>query len=207
MQRCLLVGHWKVTRKKLSHWFYLLRNSLSCSCSCTDPIIMDDRCPQKRKSHNQMDDSSKQGPYWEFEEESAHARKALISLYAEKAISHTDANGGSCRWGFVKNLFDAAARVASVLQITRLDINNEVRRITFCCRSEESTKLQLQLISNESIIKKIILIGPTLLLPNAELSSNRLGGSPVGVHWWNLYQCCRDKRIHFLPGPIVEKWF
>jgi hypothetical protein len=88
---------------------------------------MDDRRPRKRNIHYQKDDSSKRGPYQEFDEDSAQARKALIGLYAGKAIAHTDANGRSCRRGFVKNLVDAAARVASVLQITRLDINNEVR--------------------------------------------------------------------------------
>jgi hypothetical protein len=45
-------------------------------------------------------------------------------LYTEKAIAHTDANSGSCCRAFVKNLVNAVARVASVLQITRLDINN-----------------------------------------------------------------------------------
>jgi hypothetical protein len=72
---------------------------------------------------------SKQGPYREFNKDSAQAWKALIGLYAEKAIAHTDANGASCCQGFVKNLVNAAARVASVLQIKCLDINNEVRRI------------------------------------------------------------------------------
>ena len=74
---------------------------------------MDDLCPRKRKGHNQKDDSSKRGPYQEFEEDSAQARKALIGLYAEKVITQANANGGSCHQGFVKNLVDASARVAS----------------------------------------------------------------------------------------------
>jgi hypothetical protein len=91
---------------------------------CTDPIPINDCRPQKRKIHNQKDDSSKQGLYQAFNEDIAQAQKALIGLYTEKAIAHTDANGGSCRQGFVKNLVNAAARVPPVLQITRLDINN-----------------------------------------------------------------------------------
>jgi hypothetical protein len=46
---------------------------------------MNDDHPQKRKSHNQKDDLSKQGPYQEFDKDSAQAWKALIGLYAEKA--------------------------------------------------------------------------------------------------------------------------
>ena len=53
----------------------------------------------------------------------------MIGSYAEKVIAHANANGGSCHPGFVKNLVNAAARVASALQITHLDINYDVRRI------------------------------------------------------------------------------
>ena len=44
----------------------------------------------------QKDYLSKRGPYREFDEDSAQARKGLIGSYAEKVIAHTDANGGSC---------------------------------------------------------------------------------------------------------------
>ncbi len=96
--------------------------------------------PAKKKKPQSKDDSSKQGPYQEFDEDSAQARKALIGLYAEKVIAHTDANGGICRRSFVKNLVNAAARVVTVLQITCLDINNEVRRI----RSKREAAITVQ---------------------------------------------------------------
>jgi hypothetical protein len=72
----------------------------------------------------------------------------LIGLYAEKTIAYTDANGGSCRQVFVKNLVDAAARVASVLQITCLDINNEVRRIR--SKHEDTMTVQREVSLSES---------------------------------------------------------
>jgi hypothetical protein len=86
--------------------------------------------PAKEKGHNnQKDDLSKHQPYQEFDKDSAQARKVLIGLYAEKVIAHTDVNGRSCCQGFVKNLVNAAARFVSDLQIERLDINNDLRRI------------------------------------------------------------------------------
>jgi hypothetical protein len=109
---------------------------------------MDDLRQRKRKGHNQKDDSSKRGPYREFDEDSAQARKALIGSHAEKVIAHAYANGGSCRRGFVKSLVDAAARVASALQITRLDINNDVRRIR--SKSEAAMIVQREVSPYES---------------------------------------------------------
>ena len=96
---------------------------------------MDDLCLRKRKGCNQKDDFSKQGPYQEFDEDSTQAWKALIGSYAEQVIAHADANGGSCHQGFVKNLVNAAAKVASVLQITYLDIINDVRRMRSKCEA------------------------------------------------------------------------
>ena len=83
---------------------------------------------EREKGHNRKDDSSRtRGPYREFEEDSVQARKALIRSYAEEVIALADANGGSCRQGFVKNMIDAAAIVASALKITRLDISTMTR--------------------------------------------------------------------------------
>jgi hypothetical protein len=40
---------------------------------------MGDLCPRKQKGHNQKDDLSKRGPYYqEFDKDSAQAQKALI---------------------------------------------------------------------------------------------------------------------------------
>ena len=59
-----------------------------------------------------------------------HGRRWLDRMQKRwLVIAHANANGGSCCQSFVKNLVDAAARVASALQITRLDINYDVRRI------------------------------------------------------------------------------
>ena len=58
---------------------------------------MDDLHPRKRKGHNQKDDSSKRGPYREFDKDSAQAQKALIVPTQKKVIAHADANGRSCR--------------------------------------------------------------------------------------------------------------
>ncbi len=66
---------------------------------------------KEKRSQSKKDDSSKQGPYRDFKEDSAQAQKALLGSYEEKVIAHADANNGSCRQGFVKNMVDAAARV------------------------------------------------------------------------------------------------
>ncbi len=117
-------------------------------------IAINDHCPQKRKSHNQADDSSKQGLYQEFDEDNAQAWKALISLYIEKASALTDVNGRSCRQGFVKNLVHAAARVTSVLQIfTCLDINNEVRRIRSKCEAAMTVQREVLLSESFALLK------------------------------------------------------
>ena len=74
----------------------------------------------------------------------------MIGSYAEKVIAHANANGGSCRPGFVKNLVNAAARVASALQITHLDINYDVRRIR--SKSEAAVIVQREVSPYESCV-------------------------------------------------------
>ncbi len=56
-------------------------------------------------------------------------REPVIKSYAEQVIAHTALNGGSCRWGFVKDLVDGAAKVLPFMRITHDDINNKVRAI------------------------------------------------------------------------------
>ncbi len=56
-------------------------------------------------------------------------RQPVIKSYAEQVIGHAASNGGSCRRGFVKDLFDEAAKVAPFMRITRDDINDKVRAI------------------------------------------------------------------------------
>jgi hypothetical protein len=125
---------------------------------------MDDCCPRKRKSNNQKDGSSKQGPYQEFNKDSAQAWKALIGLHAEKAIAHTDANGRSCHQGFVKNLVNAVSRVASVSQIMHLDINNEVRRIRF--KREAAMTVQREV----SLLELFALLEPSTTIMTCSAS-------------------------------------
>ena len=48
---------------------------------------------------------------------------------AEKVIAHTAANGEICRQGFVKDLVNGADKCASLMKISRDDINNKVRAI------------------------------------------------------------------------------
>lgn len=76
----------------------------------------------------------------------------MIRSYAEEVIAHADANGGSCRRGFVKNMVDAAAIVASALQITRLDINNDARRIRSKRQREVSFSESFALIEPSTTI-------------------------------------------------------
>ncbi len=56
-------------------------------------------------------------------------REPVIKSYAEQVIAHAALNGGSCHWGFVKDLVDGAAKVAPFMRITHDDINNKVRAI------------------------------------------------------------------------------
>jgi hypothetical protein len=79
--------------------------------------------------------------------------------------------------------------------------------VTSRWRSEESAQLQLQLIRNESIIKKIILIRSALLLPRAEHPSKRPGGLTRGLLWKNYINAARTEGFNSLLGLIVEKGF
>jgi hypothetical protein len=61
-------------------------------------------CSSKKKSLKQKNYSNRGGgEYWKFDEFSSQMREPVIKSYAEKVIAHAGANGGICRWGFVKD--------------------------------------------------------------------------------------------------------
>jgi hypothetical protein len=86
-------------------------------------------CLSKKNSRKQKNDSNRRGEYWKFDEVSSKMRESVIKSYGKKVMAHAAENGGSCHQGFVKELVDNAAQSATLLKITRDDINNKVRNI------------------------------------------------------------------------------
>jgi hypothetical protein len=68
---------------------------------------------------------------------SSQMRETLIESCAEKVIAHAAENGGRCRLGFVKELIGKVSQRAPLLEITRDDINNRVRKIKGQRKEEE----------------------------------------------------------------------
>jgi hypothetical protein len=73
----------------------------------------------KENSHKHKNDLDKRGKYQKFGNKCIQMREPVIKSYAEQVIAHAASNGGSCRWGFVKDLVDGAAKVAPFMRITR----------------------------------------------------------------------------------------
>jgi hypothetical protein len=83
----------------------------------------------KKNSHKRKNDLDKRGKYQKFGDTCIQMREPVIKSYAEKVITHAASNGGSCHWGFVKDLVERDAKVAPFMRITCNDINNKVRAI------------------------------------------------------------------------------
>ena len=132
---------------------------------------------------------SKQGPYQEFDKGSSQARKVLIGSFTEKVITHAYANSRSCCQGFVKNLIDAAARVASALQITCLDINNDMRRIR--SKSDAVMIVQIEVLPSESFALLEPSVTITACAASDTLSLMLSNGGGPGI------ACCH----HCNPSP------
>jgi hypothetical protein len=77
---------------------------------------------RKRKN-----DSDKRGAYRKFDEASSRMRESLLHNCAERVITHSASNGGSCRRGFVKDMVREIHERAPLMGISRDDINNKVR--------------------------------------------------------------------------------
>jgi hypothetical protein len=60
----------------------------------------------KGNSRNHKNDLKKRGKYQKFDDTCIQMREPVITSYAEKVIAHAALNGGSCHWGFVKDLVD-----------------------------------------------------------------------------------------------------
>ena len=60
----------------------------------------------RENSRKRKNDSDKRGEYWKFDEASSQMRDTLIQSCAERVIAPAASDGGSCRWGFVKELSD-----------------------------------------------------------------------------------------------------
>ncbi len=83
----------------------------------------------RENSHKCKNDLDKRGKYQKFSDACIRMREPVIKSYAEKAIAHAALNGGSCHWGFVKDLVGMAAKDVPFMRITCNNINNKVRAI------------------------------------------------------------------------------
>jgi hypothetical protein len=70
----------------------------------------------KENSCKHKNDLDRRGKYQKLNDTCIQMREPVIKSYAEKVIAHAALNGGSCHWGFVKDLVDGAAQVVSSLE-------------------------------------------------------------------------------------------
>ena len=102
---------------------------------------------QPRRARPQQ--SHRPSEYRSFEGTTKAVRDGLIRSLAESVIGHTEANGGRCRHGFMKELLASVGSSVAALEITRDSINNEVRRIR-AARKKASEQAAAQVSAAES---------------------------------------------------------
>ena len=113
-------------------------------------------------SHKRQNDFDKRGEYQNVDQISSQIRESLIKPCTEKVIDHAAGNGGCCCQGFVKELVNKIFQRAPLLEITRNNINNNVRIIKGQCEEEEQQTV--------SPATPFHIIRNLFLLTNSELS-------------------------------------
>ena len=110
--------------------------------------------------------------YRKFDDLTKTLRQGLIKSCAEAYFKQVEENNGSCKYGTVEQLLVSAQSKAAALDVTRNDINNEIRRIKKK-RKEEKEKNEIRVLPPKLYASQSTSTCPRLIDTNSvsDLSS------------------------------------